>query len=60
VDKLFEPLVTTKDSSKGTGLGLSISKRIAESHQGSLCLDRTSPRTRFVVRLPKRQHITPR
>jgi C4-dicarboxylate-specific signal transduction histidine kinase len=56
-EKLFQPFFTTKDVGNGTGLGLSISKGIAENHKGSLALDDTSPRTRFVLRLPKDPEI---
>ena len=49
VDKIFEPLFTTKQS--GTGLGLSICKHIVEQHGGSISL-KSNPTT-FIVRLPK-------
>lgn len=51
--KVFQPFFTTKEVGKGTGLGLSISKGIAESHGGALFLDRQSPNTRFVLRMPR-------
>ncbi len=53
-DKILMPFFTTKPVGRGTGLGLSISKSIVESHGGTLTLDVESPRTRFVVHLPKR------
>jgi signal transduction histidine kinase len=51
--RLMEPFFTTKPVGTGTGLSLSISKAIAESHGGSLDLDRRSATTRFVLRLPR-------
>jgi len=54
-EKLMQPFYTTKDVGKGTGLGLSVSKGIIEGHDGKLYLDNNHPRTRFVVRLPKKQ-----
>ncbi|MCX5769841.1 MAG: PAS domain S-box protein [Candidatus Hydrogenedentes bacterium] len=54
-DKLFEPLVTTKQPGKGTGLGLSISKRIVESHHGTISYARVDGQTQFKICLPKRQ-----
>lgn len=52
-DKIMQPFFTTKPPGKGTGLGLSISRSIAQDHGGTLFLDRSSPRTRFVLRLPR-------
>jgi C4-dicarboxylate-specific signal transduction histidine kinase len=52
-EKLFQPFFTTKPVGSGTGLGLSIGAALAESHGGSLALDPASPRTRFVLKLPK-------
>lgn len=54
-NKILQPFFTTKDVGKGTGLGLSVSKGIADAHKGSLCLNETSPQTRFDLTLPKYQ-----
>ena len=53
--KIMNPFFTTKPPGKGTGLGLSISSNIMTDHGGSLTLDRTSPHTRFVMSLPRKQ-----
>ena len=54
-ERIMSPFFTTKPPGKGTGLGLSISSNIMTDHGGSLFLDRTSPHTRFVLTLPKKQ-----
>lgn len=51
-ERIFEPFFTTKPVGVGTGLGLSIAASIIREHDGELSLDDTSPRTRFVIRLP--------
>lgn len=52
VEKLFEPMFTTKDVGKGTGLGLSISREISLKHKGSLYFDPACDNTRFVLEIP--------
>ena len=49
IEKIFEPLFTTKQL--GTGLGLSICKNIIEQHGGSITV-KNNP-TIFLVKLPK-------
>jgi signal transduction histidine kinase len=49
IEKIFEPLFTTKQ--QGTGLGLASCKTIVNSHKGTLTV--TANPTTFVVKLPK-------
>ena len=49
IEKVFEPLVTTKQ--KGTGLGLASVKNIVEQHNGSITV-KNNPTT-FTVKIPK-------
>lgn len=55
VDKMMLPFFSTKEIGKGMGLGLCISSEIIHQHHGVLIYDRTSPNTKFVVRIPKTQ-----
>ena len=49
IDKIFEPLITTKI--KGTGLGLASCKSIISAHNGSISA--TNNPTTFTIILPK-------
>lgn len=49
LDKIFEPLFTTKTT--GTGLGLASCKNIIERHQGTISV-KNNPTT-FTIKLPK-------
>lgn len=55
VDKMMLPFFSTKEIGKGMGLGLCISAEIISNHHGVLTYDRTSPHTKFIVRIPKTQ-----
>lgn len=51
MEKIFEPLFTTKP--KGIGLGLAISKRLVEQHSGKIeVASRVGQGTTFTVKLP--------
>jgi signal transduction histidine kinase len=57
VSRIFEPFFTTKPVGQGTGLGLDISWRIVvNKHHGDLSVRSVPGDTRFVVRLPLRDH----
>ncbi|MFH0800923.1 MAG: ATP-binding protein [bacterium] len=51
IEKVFEPLFTTK--AKGIGLGLAISRMLVAAHKGSLLLDSEfGSGSIFTLRLP--------
>ncbi len=54
IDRIFEPLVTTKRGQGGTGLGLAISRRIVNASDGDISV-RSTPGNgaEFSVSLPK-------
>ncbi|MCP4914340.1 MAG: GHKL domain-containing protein [Oligoflexia bacterium] len=53
VEKIFEPMYTTKDVGKGTGLGLSLSHSLAQDMQGTLYYETYEGNTSFVLEVPK-------
>lgn len=55
VEKIFEPLFTTKEEGVGSGLGLSVSRQIIEEdHDGKLsCVSILGEGTKFTIQLPK-------
>ncbi len=53
-EKIMEPFFTTKEVGRGTGLGLSITRGIIQTHNGEFYYDKSSPHTRFVIRLSKK------
>jgi two-component system, NtrC family, sensor kinase len=53
LDKIFDPLFTTKAKGKGTGLGLSICHGIVEQHGGTITANSTHGKgSIFIVLLP--------
>lgn len=53
MDKIFQPLFTTKDSGKGTGMGLSLVLDYIDLHKGAISLASEIDRgTEFTIYLP--------
>lgn len=53
IDKIFEPLFTTKPLGEGSGLGLGICKKIIEDHNGKITVkSRLGEGSSFTVSLP--------
>ena len=53
IDRIFEPLFTTKPQGEGSGLGLDIVKKIIERHKGNIKVDsKPGEGTTFIVSLP--------
>lgn len=51
VDKIFDPLFTTK--AKGIGLGLAVCKAIIDRHQGNIeVMSQMGKGTTFTIKLP--------
>lgn len=55
IEKIYEPLFTTKEEGIGSGLGLSVSRQIIEEEHGGviLCESEVGKGTTFTIRLPK-------
>ena len=54
VDKIFNPLFTTK--AKGIGLGLAVCKAIIDRHQGDIKVEsQVGKGTTFTIKLPRKQ-----
>jgi two-component system NtrC family sensor kinase len=53
IDKIFEPLFTTKESKKGIGLGLSLCHDFVKSMEGTIKVEsKPGFGTTFIVSLP--------
>jgi len=56
MDRIFDPLFTTKGPGEGTGLGLSISYEIVKKHSGTIRVNsEVGHGTTFTVSLPVKQ-----
>ncbi len=54
IDRIFDPLVTTKRGQGGTGLGLAISRRIVNANDGEISVQSTLGQgAEFTVSLPR-------
>jgi signal transduction histidine kinase len=55
LEKIFEPLYTTKPEGKGTGIGMYIVKNIVNEHNGSIkILSKINRGTNIAISLPKK------
>ncbi len=58
LDKIFNPLFTTKPSGGRTGLGLSVCHGIIENHGGDIKIDNGTERgTKVLIRLPIEKNV---
>ena len=60
INKVFEPLFTTKQIGKGTGLGLAVTYGIIKTHEGSISIESNTNSeegptgTTFTIKLPRK------
>ncbi len=53
IDRIFDPLFTTKPAGEGTGLGLNISRQIIDKHHGTITVKSEPGKgASFIVWLP--------
>jgi len=50
IDKIFEPFVSTKESS-GIGIGLNVAKKIVLDHNGTICVNNKEQGASFIIKL---------
>jgi len=57
IEKLFQPLFTTK--AKGVGLGLAVCRRMVEAHGGKIVVEsKVGKGSTFIVKIPLRREVT--
>ncbi len=59
VDRIFDPMFSTKADSGGSGFGLAICKTVVEGHGGTISCESQPGRTVFSLRLPMRPSASP-
>lgn len=52
LERVFQPLFTTKSGGDSVGLGLSMSRRMLERNGGTLALESSGGKTRVQIRIP--------
>jgi signal transduction histidine kinase/streptogramin lyase len=58
IEKISDPLYTTKEQEKGTGLGLFVVKQIVEEYRGTITVHSEPGKgTQFLITFPPRDHV---